>query len=429
LFFIPVILSAQDAHYWTNQYGTQAQLLSGLVVGAVKDLSSTYYNPGAVAISREQTLVLSTDALQFNTLEYFPEDLNASKLRSSSSAPVPNVFAVRIPLDSLRINNLAFSYLVREDVRTDLVGRSIQSDGKRVYRDVDSYIYQKYGETWIGATYSRKLNEKLGLGITQYVAIRSHRHRIQSISQNVFTDQNSSAEILFRDVYFDNVKLLWKIGIMFDQRPLSFGFSITTGSVNLFNTSAYHRLNISKIDSAGKSEIASDYQDGLISEYQTPFSAAAGAAYHFDGTSLYITAEWFAPISQEMILNTKPILSFPSSQEIPNEYSLSRKSVINFGLGANTDLSRYISLYGSFTVNRSYFNPGMVTLGTFSKYDIYHFTTGLSLKTKIVDLTLGFSYGFGNSGIGISGDRFTQLKGNLEYRNYKLIAGFNIKII
>ena len=31
---------AQDSHYWTNQYGTDAQLLGGLVVGSVNDLSS-----------------------------------------------------------------------------------------------------------------------------------------------------------------------------------------------------------------------------------------------------------------------------------------------------------------------------------------------------------------------------------------------------
>ena len=31
---VAVPTAAQDYHYWTNQYGTQAQLLGGAVVGA-----------------------------------------------------------------------------------------------------------------------------------------------------------------------------------------------------------------------------------------------------------------------------------------------------------------------------------------------------------------------------------------------------------
>jgi hypothetical protein len=55
-------LSAQDTHYWTDQFGTSAELLGGIVVGSVRDLSSTYYNPGAIALSRDENLILNTSA-------------------------------------------------------------------------------------------------------------------------------------------------------------------------------------------------------------------------------------------------------------------------------------------------------------------------------------------------------------------------------
>jgi hypothetical protein len=35
--------AAQDSQYWTNQYGTRAELLGGVVVGSIKDLASTFY--------------------------------------------------------------------------------------------------------------------------------------------------------------------------------------------------------------------------------------------------------------------------------------------------------------------------------------------------------------------------------------------------
>ena len=38
--------AAQDAHYWSQQYGTRSELLSGAVVGSPQDLSTTFYNPG-----------------------------------------------------------------------------------------------------------------------------------------------------------------------------------------------------------------------------------------------------------------------------------------------------------------------------------------------------------------------------------------------
>jgi len=56
---------AQDSHYWTNQYGTDAQLLGGLVVGSTNDLSSTYYNLGAISLTLDERLILSTDAVEF----------------------------------------------------------------------------------------------------------------------------------------------------------------------------------------------------------------------------------------------------------------------------------------------------------------------------------------------------------------------------
>ena len=48
-----VTVSAQDAQYWTNQYGTRADLLGGVVVGSIADLSSTFYTPGMLALTTD----------------------------------------------------------------------------------------------------------------------------------------------------------------------------------------------------------------------------------------------------------------------------------------------------------------------------------------------------------------------------------------
>ncbi|HXS82521.1 MAG TPA: hypothetical protein VN896_07335, partial [Methylomirabilota bacterium] len=43
--------AAQDANYWSTAYGTRSQLLGGVVTGSPGDISSTFYNPGAFALS------------------------------------------------------------------------------------------------------------------------------------------------------------------------------------------------------------------------------------------------------------------------------------------------------------------------------------------------------------------------------------------
>src|SRR5512145_990276 len=61
---LPVATWAQEGHYWSQQYGTRAELLGGAVVGSVMDLSSSYYNPAALALMPDPSVLLSGQALQ-----------------------------------------------------------------------------------------------------------------------------------------------------------------------------------------------------------------------------------------------------------------------------------------------------------------------------------------------------------------------------
>ncbi len=91
IFFTVSFINAQDSHYWTNQYGTEASLLGGLVVGSKHDLSSTFYNPGTLALTTDQVLTISTDAYQITQVNI-----------TSKSPAVPNLndYAHRRVLES-----------------------------------------------------------------------------------------------------------------------------------------------------------------------------------------------------------------------------------------------------------------------------------------------------------------------------------------
>lgn len=69
LLLMPVVFAAsaraQDANYWSTAFGTRAQLLGGVVTGSPGDISSVYYNPGALALSKSSELLLAGSAYQY----------------------------------------------------------------------------------------------------------------------------------------------------------------------------------------------------------------------------------------------------------------------------------------------------------------------------------------------------------------------------
>ena len=117
LFFICVGVTAQDTQYWNKQYGTYGELLGGTVVGGVSDLSSTYYNPGAMAFAKDTTLILSTSSIQFIFIDRKDVGGTNIDLESSSVLSSPSFFALRIPLKGLGNNQLAASYITRYSFR------------------------------------------------------------------------------------------------------------------------------------------------------------------------------------------------------------------------------------------------------------------------------------------------------------------------
>jgi hypothetical protein len=439
IFFISgSFINAQDSHYWTNQYGTEASLLGGLVVGSKHDLSSTFYNPGTLALTTDQVLTISSDAFQITQVNITSKSSTLPNLESNTSGSAPSIVAFRLQLDELGKNQIAFSVLVKDAVQADFYGRDINRTNISSIRANDGIIFADNFETWVGFSWGRKIKEKIGIGISQYVALSSNRQRLQIINQVLEDPQTTASRIIFNDTYFNNFKILWKAGIFFDQRPLSFGFTVTTPSINLFNYTGESSINISHINSAGEEQfIAANDEDGLTSEFKSPFSLAFGAAYHLEKTSFYFSAEWFAKISSYEVLNTQPVIVVPTGEVIPNNNFLSRQSVINFGVGFHHKLGKDFSLYASIFTNNSAKNPNELSKYSLSGYNILHFLGGVALKYGILDLILGLGYATGNNkiepldniinpAINLSGNE--ERNSEITYRGYKIVFAFSINL-
>ncbi|MEJ2721922.1 MAG: hypothetical protein P8181_12410, partial [bacterium] len=98
---------AQDTHYWNNQYGPRAMLLSGAVIGSIQDMSATYYNPGALGYVKEPELLLSANVYQSSTLKIEDGAGKGVDLETSSFSPLPNMLAGAIRMTWLGRNKIA----------------------------------------------------------------------------------------------------------------------------------------------------------------------------------------------------------------------------------------------------------------------------------------------------------------------------------
>jgi len=436
----------QDSNYWIHQYGTRADLLSGLVVGSVKDLSSTYYNPGAIPHSPEQSLVLTTDAFEFSTITAKNAAGEGEDLRSRQSGSAPGIFAVRLTSSASVKNHWAISYLTRNNFKLNIDSRNIDprppSAGnlEQDYFSGEAAFSQSITEAWGGLTYGRRVWDRVAFGVTQYLAYRYQKSRAQLIGQLYDQTGEGSSLIFFEQLKFEHIRALWKIGLSFAYQPLSFGITFTTPGIGIYGSGeTLYNLSKSGIDSSvlgtNQSSLASNYQPNVAAAYHSPLSIAAGARYRLRQSSIYFTLEWFDRVNEFTVLAPEDFIAQSSGNSISNRYEHELKSVTNYGLGIQHEFSEKLSLYLSGTLDKSARIPDSDSPFTISDWDIYHLTLGSSLTFWRVDLTVGLTFSLGSrdtrQSLLSARVKDTISEGRLDitevkYRRLKFIIGFTI---
>ena len=113
-------ISAQDANYWTYQYGSRSTLLGGAVIGSVLDLSGTYYNPGAVSLIKDPETILAAKVIEYPTYILEGSFINDIEMSHSNMGPAPSLVATNLKFNWLGEDNIVLSLLTRYDLRFDL---------------------------------------------------------------------------------------------------------------------------------------------------------------------------------------------------------------------------------------------------------------------------------------------------------------------
>jgi hypothetical protein len=372
------VAPAQDAHYWTDQFGNRARLLGGAVVGSVRDLSATYYNPGSLALVPNAEILLAG-----NVLSYTRYDATAGpeqeKLSSSTFGLSPSLFAGEVPTEVVGNNRIAYSFLTRLQTEFRLQGRgSVTGDDFEIPNlDVladNLQVEQDMSEHWFGVTYSRKATAHVGVGVTTHLAVRNQAIQILNFATALGSKNRAGVAIQNRQFNYQDWALLWKIGVATQFEGWDLGITVTTPRLSFAGSggTGFDSTAVGQdIDGDGSAitEVATNTQTGLSSNFESPFSIAIGGAYGLGATRLHLAGEWFAPVDEFVILPSQPFVGQTSGELINTAIKRELTDVFNIAVGVEHVFSERVTAYGSFRTDFSGVDPDSDTIVPVGDWD------------------------------------------------------------
>ncbi len=408
---LPGVAAAQDAQYWTYQYGTRANLLGGAVVGSVVDVSATYYNPGALALIAEPELVATSKVFELTQLALQPDVGTQIDLDNLRFDLAPGFVGGIAPFAFLGDDVLGYSIFTRHQFKAnmDAVRVGTLDELPEVTEEGDYlgliHLRQDMSEFWVGVTWSRRLGRRAAIGVSTYVASRNHKYTNRTLfeSMDVLLEGAFSTREIFWS-YWD-YRLLWKVGIAAEWQGVSLGFTLTTPSISVFNSGrALINLAQSGVDTDGDGAddqfFATTFQESLSASFKSPLSLGLGASYSPRGsTTIHFSTEYFAKVNERSVMELADFEIQSSGDTVSASLNQKLDDVLNFALGVEHELSPTVTGYASFRTDfsaRPAATPGMATV---SSWDLYFITAGSAFRVGTADLTLGVAFGWGGDTI------------------------------
>jgi len=432
---------AQDANYWTYQYGSRSTLLGGSVIGSVLDLSGTYYNPGAVSLIKNPETILAAKVFEYPTYKLEGSFINDIEMSHSNIGPAPSLVATNLKFDWLGEDNIVLSFLTRYYLRFDL---NYSNNSKYNFENVSDIItsvriHERMGENWFGITWSYNHKSKIGIGFTPYFVFRSHTTFINTDFQTISPDKDYYLAKESREYEYDHYSVLLKAGVTFDFVGQTFGLTITTPRLGYYNNgssgsnqTADGRYPIG--ENGDFKYVAADYQNDVDAKYKSPLSIALGTTFKIEQTNIYISAEWFSPIDRYDVIKPQMYQPQIGSDTLYNGVITEAQSVLNIGVGVQHTYDNSHTINASFTTDFSAAIPGSDTNLSIASWDIYHLMFGGSFNLLDLELTLGLGYAFGKEQVkkqsqAPSLDSSSSLinifdGANFSYQSFKFALGF-----
>lgn len=439
-FFVVVNAAAQDAHYWTLQYGPKSSLLGGAVIGSVDDVSATFYNPGALARARSLSFAVSTNVFEISKISLENGGGQGVDIGRQVSGLRPSMVAGTVA-DSLFGGKgvLGYSAMNRLKGSQDLEGQigleSEEIDPDLNLKDLLGIVRfeGEFSDFWAGLTYGHRLGRNFGIGATGYLAARSQNRRLEALDQAISTSREGRASVTIASGSYTAVRLLAKIGLFARFADLTAGVTLTTPGANIYGDGelSYNSGTFTP-DSAG---LAYTLQKGLPTVYKSPLSIGGGVGLPVGPLRIHASAEWFDRIDPYVVIQGRDIhAQEPENVVIPIDAVHEVDAVLNWGVGCEFDVSRKFTGYLSYYQDNSSLGDDIERSSlAVMPFDIETLLLGTDFEVGPARLTLGLGYGWGEkmdteltNVIDPEGDR--GLEALFVFRSLRALFGFEVGV-
>jgi hypothetical protein len=401
--------TAQDGHYWTQQYGTRSMLLSGSIIGGVDDLGAVYYNPARLSVISSPSFLLSASVYEYNSLTVTGAFGDAKNAAQSSIRGVPTLAAGTFSIKKLPKHFFAYSILTRQSANLDLSYRDeVTDDVIPTLPGIETFgaqisMAQSSSEEWVGLSWAHPLSEKLSVGITTNFST-STRSKNGKTDMQALSQSNEVAVYRFdRSFTFKSSGFVWKAGLAWHTGNWQTGLTITTPYVGISGSGTYqYEEFFSSATGLAKAETySSSYQKGLATTNKTPLSVGFGVSRKFGKNRIHFSTEWFAAVNKYVAMSAADHASQSNPTDIISFHLIDQaNSVWNAGIGGELYFSPKVSGFASFSTDFSSLPADITRFVERSSEasangwaaDFYNFGTGVVLTLKGADITLGATH-------------------------------------
>jgi hypothetical protein len=417
--------TAQDDHYWAQQYGAMSTLMGGAMVGGVNDNAAVYYNPAALSFINNPSLSIDANVYKMDKIVIDDGAGDGMDLNSAQLSVYPQIISGMLRLFKSERFRFSYAILTRNHNNVLINARytgqpdpgSPDTPPQPSVSFVGVYDYtNQLTEQWFGFGVGYKISEKLGIGATFYSCYRGQSYQLTNYVREVSGSDTSNTygtKTVDEAIKYSTFRLIAKAGLSYINGPWKLGLTLTTPSIGLYGNGSVQR-EISSIavsenpDAEEQNFILADRQTDVSSTYKHPLSIAIGADFHTEKTRIVFSAEYFFKIDNYHLMEApaEPFLYPPSlldsayiQSQIDNflHVEIAAKPVFNIALGFSQVLYKNLSwLMGASTDFSSYESTSESNelLHGFSGFDMYHFSAGISYQRKKNTLSIGFSYAF-----------------------------------
>lgn len=302
---ISSLLTAQDYHYWSDQFGIKPSALGGAVTAGMDDHAMVYYNPAAMSEIQHPSLSVSVNAYQYNTFTKKNAIGPGQDVSSSGFSTLPNLLAgiyllkkhprLRLGYHVISTNhyNNKLDLLHRGDY--DAVASTAGTE-----HFVGTYGYHLTNEEyWAGIGISYQLLPFLSVGLTHMGTYKNvtYTNLYQFTAQ---PEDPSTGEIsqIRSDISLNyyTVNALFKPSLQLKFPKLRIGVTYTTPSISIYGRGNFYRemsiVNLNDVISSDVSWI--DREERAPVKHASNGSLAYGIRVQLTSKSwLYLSGESF----------------------------------------------------------------------------------------------------------------------------------------